>query len=464
MSSEQPYVIDIENLSKNYFVFKRPWHRLLKALVDTTAASIYTKDDNFLKRFSNRLGKQISVLDNISLRIEKGRFFGLIGKNGAGKSTLLQIICGTLQPSAGKVRVRGKIAALLELGSGFNPQFTGRENVYFNARLLGLSQKEIDAKFNDIAQFADIGEFIDQEVSTYSSGMFVRLAFAVIAHVNAEILVIDEALAVGDVFFQQKCLRFLKEFRLSGGTIILVTHDTASITSLCDEAALIYPGAKHAPLVGEPDMVVKRYLAERYSDQPERASEQVKVKPFVELTPQYTQVRGAIQPSARYHFQPFRSDAESFGDGGGKIIDAWLENEFKERISTASSGQMVNLIIVVTVNSFVSAPAFGLMIKDRQGQFVFTESSDLSFRDIPIQLQPSNSMRVCFSFKLPTLVVGNYTINLAFADGLADENTQLHWIHDAIAFTCLSSRLIHGICGLDDFEAAIQRLPDVIHG
>ncbi|HCN5890272.1 TPA: ABC transporter ATP-binding protein, partial [Escherichia coli] len=155
--------------------------------------------------------------------------------NGSGKSTLLQMICGTLQPTCGTIKVNGKIAALLELGSGFNPEFTGRENVYLNAAVYGLTRSEIELKFNDIVKFADIGDFIDQPVKNYSSGMYVRLAFAVIAHVDADILVVDEALAVGDAVFTQKCMRFIRKFQ-ENGTLIFVSHDMASVQNLCEKA------------------------------------------------------------------------------------------------------------------------------------------------------------------------------------------------------------------------------------
>lgn len=177
----------------------------------------------------------------MSFHVQKGETIGIIGRNGSGKSTLLQIICGTLTPSGGRVAINGRVAALLELGAGFNPEFTGRENVYMNAALLGLSKAQIEERLDAIFAFADIGGFVDQPVKTYSSGMYVRLAFAVIAHVDADVLVIDEALAVGDAFFTQKCMRFLRAF-MERGTVLFVSHDTNAVVNLCTRVVWLDKG------------------------------------------------------------------------------------------------------------------------------------------------------------------------------------------------------------------------------
>ena len=189
----------------------------------------------------NRKTNTITALDNVSFEIEKGDAIGIIGKNGSGKSTILQIVCGTLSPSAGEIEVNGKIAALLELGSGFNPEFTGRENIEINAILLGMTKKDIKMRIQDIIEFAEIGIFIDQPVRTYSSGMIVRLAFAIIAHANADIMVIDEALAVGDSYFTQKCMRYIQRFKQTG-TLVFVSHDPNAVLSICNKAILIENG------------------------------------------------------------------------------------------------------------------------------------------------------------------------------------------------------------------------------
>ena len=220
--------IKVSNLSKCYQIYDKPHDRLKQ--------SIYPRLQRLVGKQPVQYCREFWALKDVSFEIKKGETVGIIGRNGSGKSTLLQMICGTLNPTSGSIETHGRIAALLELGSGFNPEFTGRENVYMNAAILGLSREEIDAKYDEIVAFADIGNFVDQAVKTYSSGMMVRLAFAVIAHVDADILVIDEALAVGDAFFTQKCMRFIQQFKGDGGTLLFVSHDSAAVMNICSRA------------------------------------------------------------------------------------------------------------------------------------------------------------------------------------------------------------------------------------
>src|SRR5208282_5677779 len=200
-----------------------------------------------------------SALDDVSFEIQRGETFCIVGENGSGKSTLLQIVAGILHPTRGDVVVNGRVAALLELGTGFNPEFTGRQNVYMNAAILGLSRRDIDAKFSQIEEFAEIGEFIDQPVKTYSSGMGVRLAFAVAIHVDPEILLVDEALSVGDIYFSQRCLRKVHEMRAAGVTILFVSHAIAEVKALGDRAMWLNAG--RIKEIGDTDVVVTRYMA-----------------------------------------------------------------------------------------------------------------------------------------------------------------------------------------------------------
>ena len=220
--------IRARNIGKMYHIYSRPQDRLKQML---------------FWRFGRNYGREFWALRDLSFDVAKGETVGIIGRNGSGKSTLLQIVTGTLAPTMGEVQVNGRIAALLELGSGFNPEFTGRENVYLNGAILGLSREEMAARFSEIAAFADIGDFIDQPVKTYSSGMVVRLAFAVQAHVQAEILIVDEALSVGDVFFQQKCFTHIRRLQRERVTILYVSHDLVSIQNICGRAILMEEGA-----------------------------------------------------------------------------------------------------------------------------------------------------------------------------------------------------------------------------
>lgn len=248
MSSDD-FAIRVEGVSKHYLMFERPEDRLKQMVVPRL--------QRLAGRAPKRYYRDFAALSGVSFEVKRGETVGIIGRNGSGKSTLLQIICGTLQPSLGTVEVKGRIAALLELGAGFSPEFTGRENVYLNGAILGLSRQEIEARFDRIAAFADIGLFIDQPVKTYSSGMYVRLAFATAINVDPDILVVDEALSVGDEAFQRKCFARIEDIKDKGGTILFVSHGAQTIVQLCDRAMLIDRGEKI--LEGRPKTVVTQY-------------------------------------------------------------------------------------------------------------------------------------------------------------------------------------------------------------
>ena len=242
--------IKVENLSKCYEVYDTPRDRLKQFIFPRMQSVVrIVERQNYFREFW--------ALRNVNFEVKKGETVGIIGCNGSGKSTLLQMICGTLNPTSGSINTKGRIAALLELGSGFNPEFTGRENVYLNGAVLGLSNKEIDERFDDIADFADIGEFIERPVKTYSSGMTVRLAFAVQAMVDPDILVVDEALAVGDEKFQRKCFARLEELKSKGSSILFVSHSSASIVELCDRTLLLDHG--NQLVFGDSPSVVRIY-------------------------------------------------------------------------------------------------------------------------------------------------------------------------------------------------------------
>ena len=241
--------IRVNNLSKCYHIYDRPQDRLKQSIVP--------KLRSLVGRNPGRYFREFWALNNVSFEVGRGETVGIIGRNGSGKSTLLQMICGTLEPTTGSVETNGRVAALLELGAGFNPEFTGRENVYMNATVLGLTQDEIHARFNEIAAFADIGDFIEQPVKHYSSGMYARLAFAVAINVDPSILIVDEALAVGDEPFQRKCFARIEEIKRNGGTILFVSHSSSAIVELCDRAVLLYDG--ESLYTGEPKKAIAWY-------------------------------------------------------------------------------------------------------------------------------------------------------------------------------------------------------------
>jgi lipopolysaccharide transport system ATP-binding protein len=249
LMSSDDFAIRVQGLSKHYQIYDAPKDRLKQMLAPRLQRMIGKQPKQYFREFK--------ALKNVSFEVKKGEMVGIIGRNGSGKSTLLQMICGTLSPTSGSVQTNGRIAALLELGSGFNSEFTGRENVYMNAAVLGLSREETDTKFDDIVTFADIGDFIAQPVKTYSSGMMVRLAFAVAINVDPEIMIIDEALSVGDELFQRKCFSRIEAIRARGATILFVSHSGVQIVELCDRAILIDTGEKLA--TGLPNEIVGSY-------------------------------------------------------------------------------------------------------------------------------------------------------------------------------------------------------------
>jgi ABC-type polysaccharide/polyol phosphate transport system ATPase subunit len=235
--------VSVTGVSKKYLLYDSPRHRLTESLFP----------------FIRKKHRAFWALKNVSFDVRKGQALGILGRNGSGKSTLLQVICGILRPTAGEVRTAGRISALLELGAGFNPEYSGRANVYMNLALMGFSKQEIADRFEDIARFADIGQFMEQPVKIYSSGMFVRLAFACAAIVEPDILVVDEALAVGDVFFQQKCFDRLREANRRGTTCIFVSHDTGAMANLCDDILVLAEG--ELAFRGNPQEAVSRYCS-----------------------------------------------------------------------------------------------------------------------------------------------------------------------------------------------------------
>jgi teichoic acid transport system ATP-binding protein len=314
--------IEVENVTKTYRLYDHHADRIKEAF------------HPFRKKYHHAF----NALSNISLKVERGEALGILGRNGSGKSTLLQIIAGILKPTSGNVRVDGRIAALLELGAGFNPEFTGRENVYVNGAIHGLRQQEIDGLFIDIVEFADIGEFIDQPVKLYSSGMFVRLAFAVQACIKPDILVVDEALAVGDIGFQRKCFRHIESLKNeSGSSILLVTHDTNAVLNYCDRAVLLDNG--ELVFEGSPKLITELYHKKIYGEDTD------------------------VQSFAIY------------GDGKAVIDKIWFENLFSEEISTIPIHQNFYYCYRVTFFDDVQHPVLGMQVRTAQGQVLIATNT-----------------------------------------------------------------------------------------
>ena len=364
-----------------------------------------------------------NALADISFTVRKGETLGIIGSNGAGKSTLLQIICGTLYPSNGTVAVQGKLAALLELGAGFNPEFTGRENVYLSAAVYGLTHEQIDARFDEILSFAEIGEFIDQPVKTYSSGMFVRLAFAIIAHVDAEILVIDEALAVGDIYFTQKCMRFLKDFA-ERGTLSFVSHDTTTVVNLCDRAVWLKNGQMQK--VGNAREVSEAYLSSVYENKlPE------------------TVVVAADDADGASTFE-----SAQFGIGGGRILSCLLLDAEGHNIRILDRAREAVVLVEVQALQKIKQPIVGFFIKNRLGQHFFGSNTIKLLPDWQV-MDEGEVCKVRFKFQMPLLATGDYSVGVALAAGTQVEHVQHHWIHDALAFKAKADPYLTGYIEVD---------------
>lgn len=444
MSSEN-IAVRVSNLSKCYQIYDTPRDRLKQFVLPRLRRMMGKAPRQYYREFW--------ALKDVSFEINKGETVGIIGRNGSGKSTLLQMICGTLNPTSGNIQTQGRIAALLELGSGFNPEFTGRENVYMNGAVLGLSNEEIDTRFADIVAFADIGDFVEQPVKTYSSGMMLRLAFAVIAHVDADILVIDEALAVGDVFFTQKCMRYIRQFQQNGGTILFVSHDVGTVISICKSAVMLFAGGHRNAITGSAEELCKLYISQIYDD-PTRSInvEQQRSENDSSLPSKVTRALRVLKwgkPKINvYEVSDFRVNAESFGKGGATITDAGFFDEGRNRLATVLGGQPVCFIVSVRANQRILFPAVGIMIKDRLGQYLQTEGTDGTFRHHHLVFEAGERVDVVFNFIMPILLRGTYTINVALAEGLGDDHVQHHWIHDAVKIEAISGPVANGLGGL----------------
>ena len=433
--------IRVQNLSKCYQIYDNPGDRLKQFVVP--------RIKHFLGKAHIPYFREFWALKDVSFEVKRGETVGIIGRNGSGKSTLLQIICGTLTPTGGTVQTHGRVAALLELGSGFNPEFTGRENVYLNAAVLGLSKEEIDDRFEKIVAFADIGQFMEQAVKMYSSGMMIRLAFAVIAHVDADILVIDEALAVGDVFFTQKCMRFLRSF-MKTGTVLFVSHDTASIRSLCNKTVWLECGIVQEN--GSPKEVCENYLEAFYEAQQGKSTiTRMKVKDQTPASMPTDQRQDFLNASnLRNDIQIFGFDenAPSFGHGEAQITTVQFLDVNSRSLSWIVGGEDVILRVGVTAHSLLESPIIGFFIKDKLGQALFGDSSWLSYMDAPVVVDANQLLAAEFAFNMPRLAAGDYSISVAIANGTQADHIQHHWVHDAIQFKSESTSVSGGIIGI----------------
>ena len=455
MSSDE-FAIRVTNISKCYEIYATPRDRLKQFVLPRVQRRLRLQARQYYRDFW--------AVKDVSFEIKRGETVGIIGRNGSGKSTLLQMICGTLSPSSGSIETNGRIAALLELGSGFNPDFTGRENVYMNASVLGLTKNEIDQRFDDIVAFADIGDFIEQPVKTYSSGMMVRLAFAVIAHVDADILVVDEALAVGDAFFTQKCMRFLRAF-IKTGTVLFVSHDTGSIKSLCNYAVWLEKG--QVLQEGNPKEICELYLEAFYeAQQGKGSSTRLKAykKPDESLPIKDQRLEFINSSNLRNDLQVFKFDPEaaSFGKGGARIDNVRLLDAAGNALAWIVGGEKVSLRISVSVFQDLDSPIIGFHVKDRRGQELFGDNTFLSYSDKTVYCEEGSELQAEFTFHMPLLPAGEYSISTAVANGSQEVHEQHHWIHDAVMFKSESSSVASGLIGIPMLEVNLKNIEHTV--
>jgi len=395
------------------------------------------------------------ALKNVTLQLRRGEALGVIGENGAGKSTLLRLLCGIVRPSTGSVRVVGRMAALLELGAGFNPQFTGRENVWLSAAVLGLSKTQITNRFDAIADFAGIGEFMDLPVKLYSSGMQARLAFAVSAHVDADVLIIDEVLAVGDAPFAQKCARYLDRFR-SGGTLLFVSHNSGTVAKVCDRALWLERGEVRD--LGPAAEVCKHYvtsLAERVSAQisnnqatPAQGWQLVQPPPLVRDARRRAHNRIAVTP--------FNPHAPWHGHGGASIVNADFCGPDGECLDEIEGGDEVQLRVACDAQADLSRPIVGFLLRDRLGQNVFGDNTYLTYRNVPRPVAAGESFAAAFRFQLPYLAAGIYALTVAITEGTQEDHAHIHWIEEAVLLIAYESPVRRGIIGLPARNVGIE--------
>jgi lipopolysaccharide transport system ATP-binding protein len=420
------FAVQVDNLSKCYRTYKHPRDRLLQAL---WGRDRHGKPKRFYSDFW--------ALRELSFKLPRGQTLGVVGRNGSGKSTLLQLLCGTLEPTSGKVQVRGRVGALLELGSGFNPEFTGLENVYFNASLLGLSKAETDQRLDQILAFADIGDFTHQPVKTYSSGMAVRLAFAVQAHINPDVLVVDEALAVGDELFQKKCYAHLERLKERGTAVLLVSHSCPAIIQHCDKALLLHRGK--ARMLDEPARVTTTY--QRLINASDAEWDQF----FGDLTKKDKAQEGKeLAPKS----------TEIYPSHGASIINARIEDERGKEIHSLPAGQPFSVIIEYLADQDLSQISFACNLARTTGQRITGQTYG---RLNPINIAAGQRWEIAFSFS------GGFWPDVYFlsASILNEKGLGRKYIHriidyKAIRITSDDKCSPIGACNLKAKEPALQ--------
>lgn len=416
--------IEINNVSKIYKMFDKPSDRIKEALSPTR--KIYHKP--------------FAALKDIDFKVKKGEALGIVGKNGSGKSTLLKIVTGVLAPTEGSIKVDGRVSALLELGAGFNMEYSGIENIFLQGTLMGFTKDEMEKKIGEIVEFADIGAHINQPVKTYSSGMFVRLAFAVAISIEPEILIVDEALAVGDIRFQRKCFRRIEEFK-KDKTFIFVSHDLNTVTKFCDRVIWINEGEMKRD--GDPKEVTKEFRAFMIEAKFEEHRKNNKNENIQDT-------EGGME------FDPILGDVEVMGDNKAEFLGTLSLDGTNSKTSSFNADEPCSLVFKIRANDDIPEAIVGFTIRDRLGSIIFQTNTFVI--DKYLDFRAGEEYVVRFDFTMPKLIDGYYTVSPAIASGTMSYHVQHCWLFDIIVIQVLNKQNINleGYVYLDDVSVIVE--------
>lgn len=402
-------VINVEGVSKKYCRSLR--HTMMYGISDLTRSFL-----GLDQRTERLRDGEFWALDEVGFEVKQGEVLGLIGLNGSGKSTLLKMLNGIIMPDKGRIEITGRIGALIEVGAGFHPMLTGRENIYINGAIIGMTKTEIDKKFDEIVDFADIGNFIDSPVKHYSSGMYVRLGFAIAAHAEIDILLVDEVLAVGDIKFQQKCIRKMNEFKESGKTCIITTHDMNLLKNLCASSVWLDKGRVYQN--GKTGELSKAYYSQMHYEKNTVATLSESCSDSVGFL---KGISGWENVKARAHF----------GEGGAEIVRVALcAKGNSQAVKTFAAGQMMVLSLELGIKTDISNPLVGAQLNDEYGNHIFGLNNYIAKKEIRT-FRKGERVFIDIQFRFPKIQIGEYSISVAIADGTQQNHVHHHWVHDA---------------------------------
>lgn len=404
-------IIQVRNVTKKYNLYEKPQDRFKEAV-------------GFGKK---TLHRDFYALNDVSFDVKRGETVGIIGTNGAGKSTLLKMITGVLKPTQGEIEVNGKVSALLELGAGFNQEYTGMENIFLNGRMMGFSREEMQSKVDSIVEFADIGEFINQPVRMYSSGMFARLAFAVAINVEPDILIVDEALSVGDVFFQNKCFRKFEDLRSKGITILFVSHDIASVRQMCSRVLWIDAGREKK--FDEAEKVCDMYMDEKRMSMNENAS--------VGKETQYPHMH--TQPvTHKVKYPKIVNRIDRFGSQKLEVISVFIKDEEGQMVSTMYVDKKYTTHVAFQLYEDMDQLICGFSFENNKGLPLYDINNFINQQE-QIKGRKGDIIEVVYDFKLPRIMKGLYLVCTAIAQGSQENHVMLTWLHAVMQIEIVNS-------------------------